>query len=458
MAMYSTRRAARFLGSGAFLTCLLAHAIAFAAEEEALAGASRLGDFDIHGQATYIFQRKPAFNAAFSGPNSLSPLRERSYSFTSTLFIGWRPMPDLEFYLNPEVVQGLPLSRLVGLGGLTNSELQKTAGTTPLLYRARAFMRKTWGLGGGTEEVESDINQFAGQRDKRRVVLTAGNYALSDVFDANSYAHDGRTRLLNWSFLSHGAFDYAADSRGYSWGAALEYYDGDWAVRAGRFMVPIESNGLKLDWAINRHHGDQIELERGWQLDEQPGRARFLAFRNTAVMGGFQEALALAAATGSTPDVGAVRRKQSKSGFGLNLEQAIDDTSGVFARWARNDGRTETYSFAEIDRSFSVGAVVGGSRWGRPQDTVGLAWARNGISNAHREYLAAGGLGFFVGDGALPRYKPESIIETYYQFGFGNRSRPQYTVMVGFQRIRNPAYNASRGPVNAASVRLHAEF
>ncbi|MDB5732673.1 MAG: carbohydrate porin [Variovorax sp.] len=422
---------------------------------ESIAPAS---DFEVHGQATYIFQRKPGFRAAYSGPNSLSPQPEHSYSFTSTVFVGWRPVRDLEFYFNPEVVQGLPMSRLVGLGGLTNSELQKTAGTNPVIYRARAFVRKTWGLGGGTEEVESDANQLPGSRDQRRLVLTAGNFAGSDIFDQNTYAHDGRTRFLNWALLMHGAYDYASDARGYSWGAALEYFDGDWAVRAGRLMEPKESNGLKLDWALKRHHGDQVEVERGWKAGDQPGRARFLLYRNTAVMGAFQDANLLAAATGTTPDVALVRRQQSKTGWGINLEQAIDDTSGVFARWGRHDGRTETFSFAEIDRSFSTGAVIGGARWGRPKDTLGIAWARNGLSGPHREYLAAGGLGFFIGDGALLRYRPESIVETYYEFGFGKGPRSGYTVMVGFQRIRNPAYNADRGPVNTASVRLHAEF
>ena len=454
------RMSAHFLFLGAALACAPGHAAAADASADSPAGPiAAAPDFEVHGQATYIFQSKPSFHAAYSGPNSLSPEREHSYSFTSTLFVGWRPMPDLELYFNPEVVQGLPMSRLVGLGGLTNGELQKTAGTNPTFYRARAFVRKTWGLGGGSDAVESDANQLPGQADRRRVVLTAGNLAVSDLFDNSTYAHDGRTRFLNWALLTHGAYDYAADSRGYSWGAAVEYYDGDWALRAGRFMEPKESNGFKLDWAINRHHGDQVEVERGWKLgDGQPGRARLLLFRNTAVMGSFQDANVLGALTGTVPDVAYVRRNQSKTGGGINLEQAFDDTSGVFMRWGRHDGRTETYSFAEIDRSFSVGGVVGGARWDRPKDTLGLAWARNGLSASHREYLAAGGLGFFLGDGALLHYKPESIVEAYYEFGFGRGSRSDYGVMVGFQRIRNPAYNADRGPVNVASVRLHAEF
>ena len=451
------RRAVRLSAKPLLLALCWTPALAAGAEGDGSAGEAP-ADFDIRGQATYVFQRKPAFRAAYSGPNSLSPLREHSYSFTSTAFIGWRPVRNFELYFNPELVQGLPLSRLVGLGGLTNSELQKTAGTNPKVYRARAFIRKTWGLGGESEEVAADANQLAGRRDKNRIVLTAGNFAVSDIFDANSYAHDGRRQFLNWSFLTHGAYDYAADSRGYSWGAALEYYADPWVLRIGRFMEPIESNGLKLDWAIGRHHGDQAELERGWTLGQLPGRARLLLFRNTAVMGSFREALFYGAATGSTPDVAAVRRKQSKTGAGLNLEQAIDHSnSGVFVRLARHDGATETYSFTEIDRSLSIGAVIGGAHWGRTQDAVGLAWARNGLSDSHSRYLAAGGLGFFLGDGALT-YKPESIVEAYYQLGFGGDKRFQTRLMIGFQHIRNPGYNASRGPVNVASIRLHAEF
>jgi len=415
-------------------------------------------NFSFHGQATYINQNKPAFRAAYSGVNSLSVDREHSYSFTSTAFVGVRLAPQTELYFNPELVQGLPLSRLTGLGGLTNSELQKTAGTSPIVYRARLFLRHTWGLGGGSDFIEGDANQLASRYDKRRVTLTAGNFAVSDLFDGSAHAHDARTQFLNWSFLTHGAYDFAADSRGYSWGVALEYrHDDDWTLRAGRSLMPRESNGLKLDHQFSRHYGDQIELERRYQAYGRPGTLRLLAFRNVAVMGGFEDALAYAAANGTTPDVAPVRERRTKVGAGVNLEQEVADGVGVFTRLARNDGKSETYAFAEIDRSISFGTTIEGGRWGRSKDALGIAVAQNGLSREHRQFLAAGGSGFFVGDGRIS-YKPETIGEVYYRLALPNVKKLENAVTLGFQRIRNPAYNADRGPVRVVSLRLHTEF
>lgn len=410
-------------------------------------------------QATYIRQVKPAFSVAYSSANSLLPDAEKSYSFTSTAYLGLRLARETELYLNPELVQGVALSGLVGLvglvglGGLSNSELQKTGGPTPTLYRARLFVRQTWGLGGERENVASDQNQLAGMRDNHRLVLTAGNFAVNDVFDVNTYAHDARTQFMNWVFLTHGAYDFAADARGYSRGAALEYYAGDWVLRAGRFMLPREPNGLPLDPDLSRHHGDQVELEKSYRLSGQPGKARLLLFRNRAVMGRFADALARAA--GGVPDTATVRQLHTKRGWGVSLEQSLGDTAGVFARLGRSDGASEVYAFAEIDRSLSLGVSIKGTRWGRELDTFGLAYARNGLSGSHRAYLAAGGLGFFVGDGRL-NYRPEAIVEGYYSFGLDVLQRTALTL--GAQFIRNPGYNADRGPVRVYSVRLHTEF
>ena len=409
--------------------------------------------FNAKVQATYIWQKKPAFNAPYSSVNSLQPFAEKSYSFTSTAYFGLRLANDTEVYFNPELVQGVPMSGLTGLGGLTNAELQKTAGAKPIVYRARLFVRQTWGLGGEREAMASDANQLAGTRDKDRVVLSAGNLAVSDIFDANAYAKDPRTQFMNWSFLTHGAYDFAADSRGYSMGAALEYYRGDWAVRVGRFMMPRESNGLVLDRALAQRYGDQFELEKSYDIAGQPGKAQLLLFRNKAIMGGFDDALT--AASGGVPVVAPIRKLRSKKGFGINLEQSLTDNSGVFARVAKSDGASEAYAFAEIDSSLSFGGQVKGNAWGRTQDTLGLAYAQNGLSSSHRAFLAAGGNGFFVGDGRL-NYRPESIVEGYYSFGLGFLKRS--AISLGAQYIRNPAYNADRGPVRVFSMRLHTEL
>ena len=409
--------------------------------------------WNAHVQTTYIWQKKPSFSAAYSGVNSLKPEAEKSYSFSATAALGWRPWSGGELYFDPELVQGVPFSDLTGLGGMTNGEQQKTGGPNPTLYRARFFLRQTWGLGGGKEAVESDANQLAGIVDQRRVVVTAGNLAVIDIFDNSAFAHDPRTQFMNWALLAHGAYDFAADARGYTWGAAIEYFYDDWAVRLGRFLQPAESNGLPLDKNILKHYGDQIELEHAHVIGEQPGKVRVLAFRNKTNLGSFRDALTDAPNNGGIPDVSRVRTERTKVGFGINAEQNLTPDIGVFARASWNDGASETYAFSEIDRSLSAGAVVKGRAWKRNDDAVGIALVRNGLSSAHRDYLAAGGHGAFIGDGEL-NYRPEAIVEAYYSVNVAKGA----WITLDCQRIANPAYNASRGPVTVGSIRLHAQY
>ena len=411
---------------------------------------------NLHGQATYIRQFKPAFTSPYAGPHSLKGEREASYSVTASVFAGWRPWAGGEVHFNPELASGQPLSGLNGLGGFTNGEMARSSGPHLRLYRARLFVRQTWGTGGGREVRESGPNQLAGPVDKDRWVLTAGNLSVTDIFDNNAYNHDPRTQFLNWSLLTHGAYDFAADARGYSWGVALERYWGDWALRAGRFIQPAQPNQQSLDLRMLQHYGDQIELERGHTLlgDERPGRVRMLAFRNRAVMTRYDDALALAARTGGVPSLDAARGgAQVKYGFGINVEQAVSANVGLFARASWADGGTETYAFTEIDRSVSAGALIQGGAWQRPSDTLGIGWARNGLSRAHRQYLAAGGMGFFLGDGKL-NYRPEQVLELFYHL----RLHKHLDMALNWQHIRHPGYNADRGPVNFYALRLHASF
>lgn len=409
--------------------------------------------WNMHGQSTYIWQLKPSFPAAYTGPESLLPRRETAYSFSATLAFGWRAWDGGELYFDPEIVQGKALSGLHGLGGMTNGEQQKTSGVNPTFYRARLFLRQTWNLGGEQSKVESDMNQLAGTISNRRVVLTAGNFALNDIFDNNAYAHDARSQFMNWALLDAGAYDFAADARGYTWGAAIEYIDGDWAIRYGRFLQPAESNGLPLDRRIFKHYGDQVELEHGHQWLGQDGKIRLLAFRNRARMGAFRAALADAPDNGGVPDVARVRSERSKIGFGVNLEQGLAQDVGMFARASWNDGESETYSFTEIENALSAGVSIKGARWGRDDDNAGLALVRNGLSKDHRDYLAAGGVGAFIGDNRLD-YRAEQILETFYRVGLGHGLQAS----VDYQHIVNPAYNHARGPVDVGAIRLHGQF
>ena len=405
-------------------------------------------------QATYVWQGKQPFLAAYSGSNSLRADQERSYSFTATAMLGWRPAASHEVYFNPEVAQGVPLSNLTGLGGFTNGEIARSSGPNLKLYRARLFWRKTWNQGGGGVDIESAPNQLGGRVESRRWVLTAGNFSVLDVFDGNAYSHDPRTQFLNWSLMTHGAYDYAADARGYSRGVALEWYHDDWAMRAGRFIQPWEPNQQALDPHVFRHFGDQVEVEHAHALSGLAGKVRLLAFRNRTKMAKYQDAMDFAVQAGGVPSLGNVRSgDQIKWGVGLNVEQALSDTVGVFGRASWADGKTETYAFTEIDRSISTGMLVKGGAWGRVHDSMGVAVARNGLSSIHRTYLAAGGLGFFVGDGRL-NYRPEAVFEAFYSLGLTKAAWLTFDA----QRIANPGYNASRGPVNVVSARLHAEF
>jgi len=412
--------------------------------------------WNAHFQSTFIRQDKAAFDSPYAGQNSLASAKAQSYSLTATAYLGLRlggnSNKSTELYFNPEAVQGVPLSNLTGLGGISNGELQKVAGDQISFYRPRIFIRQTWGLGGEREAVASGQNQLAGARDKNRLMLTAGNFAMTDIFDQNSYAHDARTQFLNWSFLTHGAYDFAADARGYTWGAALEYIQADWAIRGGRFLEPRTSNGLPLNWNIFKSYGDQIEYERSYAIGEHKGKWRALAFRNVAVMGNFTDALNQVAGTLVTPNFDTTRRPQSKVGIGLSVEQTLSKNMGGFFRASMHDGKTETFSFTEIDRSISTGVVLSGGAWTRPQDRLGVAWAVNGLSSTHRAYAAAGGMGFFIGDGQL-NYKPETITETYYLWALGRQQ-----LSVNAQFIKNPAYNADRGPVRVVGVRWHTEF
>jgi len=421
---------------------------------ESLAEAKRQ-DFDVKGQLTYIGQVKPGFRAAYTLPgfNSLSTSKAESHSFTATGYLGARLWSGAEAYINEEMVIGVPFSNLAGLAAVPNTELQKASGPTPLFYTPRAFVRQTWGLGGETRQADSGFNQLAGALESRRLVLSAGKLSVMDIFDGNAYAHDGRKDFFNWVNVAGGAFDYAADVRGYSIGAAIECYRDEWVFRAARFAVPRQSNGLQLNYSIMNFHGDQAEIERAHELAGLPGKARLLFFRNRELMGRFDDALAVAAKRGDTPDVATVRRPDTKRGFVLNLEQSVARDLGIFARLSRNDGQTEMFSYTEVERSLQLGASLSGDRWGRHGDTFGVARTVNGLSTAHRAYLAAGGTGFLIGDGKLD-YRPETLSEIYYSVPLGKTS----WLTANWTHIANPAYNADRGPVNVFGVRIHAEF
>jgi hypothetical protein len=428
-------------------------AAAFLATLASSAGATEDFALDVHVQATYLRQSKPSFNSPYSGLNSLGAARASSYSVTSTLYLGANLGSGWEVYLNPEMAQGVAFSQLRGTGGFTNGELARTSGASLRGYYARAFVRKTWNLGGDWEAQASEANQVATRYAAERVVLTAGTMSVLDLFDAVDYSRDARTQFMNWSSLTYGAWDFAADARGYTRGLALEYISPGWSLRAGRFAMPVESNGLRLDGRFAERYGDMAEIELPFKGLARGGVLRFLAFRNRAEMGGFRDALALGAATGSAPDLTQVRRLQSKKGIGAGAQIELTEHVGAYARAAMNDGKTETFAFTEIDRSLAIGALLKGAAWQRDRDSIGVALYVNGLRAPHRDYLAAGGLGFFLGDGRL-NYGSERIFETFYSLGLMKGT----WLSLGYQRMINPGYNRDRGPADFFGFRVHAEI
>ncbi|GLH71784.1 hypothetical protein GETHLI_02860 [Geothrix limicola] len=407
--------------------------------------------WNLHGQATVVTQSHGDFTSPYQGPNSLRPGAERATSFTTTLMAGWRPWQGTEAYVDLEGAAGKGVSSVLGLAGAPNGETYRVGNPDFRAAVARVLIRQTLNLGGESQKVEDDAHQVAGVRDSRRIVLHVGKFSVMDVFDANAHAHDPRAQFLNWTLMGHGAWDYPADTRGYTWGGAAELYWDAWALRYGRFAEPLEANQLAMDHGFARAHGDVAEAEHDHVLGDQPGAVRVMVFRNTTRMGDYRQSLAESPAA---PDVTATRAYgRVKEGWGLNLEQGLTADLGAFARWSWSDGRTESWAFTEVDRSVSAGFTWKGSAWARSQDRLGAAFVQNGLSPDHRDYLAAGGLGFLLGDGRL-NYGSERIFEAYYAAAMGRF----LTLSLDAQRIWNPGYNRDRGPVNLLALRLHAQF
>jgi high affinity Mn2+ porin len=414
------------------------------------ASAQTAEDWSLHAQLTYQLQGHGGFDAPYAGANSFQDRKETRGSYTTTFYVGRRLWTGGEIYGNAELVAGQGLSRVLGLAGPPNGETYRVDSTALKLSLARLFFRQTFALGGETERVESDQNQLAGSRAKDRLVVTLGKLSGTDVFDGNTFAHDPRTQFNNWSLWANAAWDYPADTRGYTWGLAVEWYHADWAARVGSFLEPQEANGIFLDHDVRHAHGDVLELEHDHTFGKRAGAVRILAFWNHARMGVYRDAVA---ESPEAPDVTSTRAKgRSKYGFGLNVEQAVTEDAGVFLRAGWNDGKNEAWAFTEVERTLAFGASTGGRLWKRPADRLGVAFALNGIGGDHRAYLAAGGYGFMLGDGRLD-YRAERVLDAYYSFAPVSFGAVSFEV----QRFWNPAFNADRGPITVYGLRLHLQ-
>ena len=409
-------------------------------------------------QATIIYQDMPAFPNPYEGPNSLTFENGEGHGHTETygVYLGSQIVPSLQAYLDIEQARGNGLSHAVGLGGITDGDVIRQGsadlGTDP--YIARLYLRYLVPLSQETATVERGMDQLPGTEPVRRIEIKAGKMAATDDFDLNRYANNTRTQFMDWGLINTTAWDFAADTRGYSYGFVIALVEPSWRLAFGSYQVPTQANGNEFDGHLNKARGDNLELTL--KPNQQGTVVRLLAYRNQARMGDYSEANAIGAASSSTPNITADERLgRSKYGFGINVEQPLadDGETGAFARIGWNNGHTEDFMFTEVDRSLSTGVQVSGIHWGRTDDRVGIAYVWHGLSPEHRAYLAAGGLGFILGDGRL-NYGLEQILETYYRVQLGRYAQAG----PDFQYIQNPGYNRDRGPVEVYSLRLRLSY
>jgi high affinity Mn2+ porin len=408
------------------------------------------GRWEIHGQSTFLPQGYPAFHAPYSGPNSLTPASQLQETWSNSLYLNVRLWQGGAIYYNPELLQGFGLNNTTGAGGFPSGEAQKSGFPYPHYNTSRLFLRQTFGFGGEQEELASGQLQLAEKVDISRLTLQVGKFAVADVFDGNAYAHDPRKDFMNWSMWASGAFDYAADKLGLGYGVMAELNQKQWALRGGYFLMDAESNSNNFDTRVPQRGEYVVELETRYSLFSLPGKLRTIAWLNSDFSGSYRETLDNPALN---LDITQTRKGRIKYGYAINLEQALTGDVGLFGRWSWNDGKNEIMAFTDIDASLSLGTSIKGTKWGRPDDVVGIGGAINTISKDHRDFLAAGGLGPLIGDGRL-NYQPERVFETYYAFALNKA----FTFTADYQLITNPAYNADRGPVSIFSGRLHGEF
>ena len=333
--------------------------------------------WSVHFQATSIGQEHGPFASLYEGVNSLPPHSEYRVSLTTTAYLVYRLNSWTEIVVNPEAAGGRGLGEVTGIAGFTNGEITRVSQATPTLYLARAYIRNTWALGSETQVVESGPNQLQGRIPVCRFTLLTGKFAITDYFDNNSYSHDPRRQFINWSLMYNGAWDYPADTRGYTIGSMQELTMHTWSLRTVIVLERTEANGPTLDTRIAKNRGEAVEWEQRYKPFGHAGALRVLGFLNREDAGTFREALLQP----GVPDLGPTRRSGAKKyGFGLNLEQELTRDLGAFARYGWSDGKTETWAFTQIDRSVSGGVSLQGRLWKRPADNIGVAAVRNYLS------------------------------------------------------------------------------
>ena len=410
----------------------------------------------VSAQDNVIFQYHPSFPAQYSGVNSLHSHAESATSNVGTLYLGFAPIRHTEFFMDIESAAGGGVSDALGLAGFVNVDVVRNPELGVKPYVSRVMIRQIVALSKDEFEMERNPLSLCSRLPVRRLEFRAGKFGLSDFFDVNGPGSDSHLQFMNWTSDNNGAYDYAADTRGYTYGLVAEYDDRSWSFRFAETLIPKVANGPDLEWNLHRARAQNYELElRPSLLKARQSAIQILAYENHGNMGVYRDAI-INFLQGKTPkpDISAhMPRTTVKYGFGINLEQQLSRDMRGFARWSWNEGQHESYCYTEVDESFQVGADLRGQWWRRNGDKIGLVFVSNGISAYHQQYLALGGNGFLLGDGRLS-YGRENIVETYYN---AHLWRGVYAA-VNLQHINNPGYNQARGPVLVPGMRLHLEF
>lgn len=410
----------------------------------------------ISGQANIIFQAHGDFYAEYSGPNSLRNHGEHATSRVLTLFTGFEFTPRTIGYLDVEEAGWGGISGALGLAGFTNLDVVRNPALSKAPYISRGMLEQIIPFSSETMEVERTALSLATKIPVRRLDVRFGKMSLADFFDLNVGGADSHYQFLNWVVDNNGAWDYAADTRGYTFAALLDYEDRNWGLRFAEALMPKVANGPNLDANVARARAENAELElRPKLLKNKDTTLRFLSYVNHGNMGNYEHAVQLyLEGQTPTPDIVATRVQGTiKYGFGFNFEQEVSSDVWVFGRWGWNEGKHESFVYTENNQGVEFGGLAKGTRWHRGLDRAGVVFVTSGISKAHQAYLADGGLGFILGDGGLT-YGRETIEEAFYNthiwrglfFGFD------------LQHINNPGYNQVRGPVTVPGLRLHFEF
>lgn len=415
----------------------------------------------ISGQANIVFQWHPEFPAAYTGPNSLSPGAQSATTHVVTLYMGYELTPTTEVFADIEDATGGGIGGALGLAGYTNLDSVRTVSGIALSkapYLARLMLRQIIPLSSDRVEAPRDELHLATSLPVRRIEFRVGKFDLVDFLDSNKWGTDSHLQFLNWTVDNNGAYDYAANTRGYTDGVILEYDDHWFSARFAEALEPKQANGIHLDANIARARSENLELEAdGHLIAHRRGAIRLLSYLNHADMGSYRQAIEdFEASHGeeSAPNIIAARRQgRHRYGFGLNFEQEINSWLGAFGRLGWSDGHNESWAYTEDDRTIELGAFSQGTVWHRKNDHAGVSFVANGIAKGHQQYLALGGLGFILGDGGLT-YGPEKIVEAFYTAHIWRGFFASFDI----QHVNNPGYNMVRGPVTVPGLRLHVDF